>query len=386
VADAAGPSSGLKLAFLGDPNSVHFRSWVNFMAARGNQVTVLLAEGKTLEPGLHEAISIVRFRPFYGHRFPPLGVLSARRSLRRVVARVRPDVLNAHYLTVNGYHAWISGFHPYVTTLWGSDILVSPRKSRLMAVLARLTLRAADMVMVNSEALEEGALRLGAPAGRTEMVQWGVDLSRFAPGPDPAGLRKALGLKGRRVVFSPRSITPLYRQQVIVRALASLPADVSLVLTLQHSQPDELAAVQTLIAELGLADRVVIVPEIGREEMPDYYRLADVVVSVPASDSTSVAVLEALASQTQIVAADLPSMRQWLLELDPPAIVPIDDVEATATALRRALDRPAAERREIGRRGRAIVEEKADQARTLAHVEDLYHRLVDARRGPGTAP
>ena len=379
------PSSAperLRLAFLGDPNSIHFQRWVNFMAERGNRVSVLVPTGKEVGPGLHEAISVERFSPFYGRLIPAIGVLSARRSLRQVLARIQPDVLNAHYLTVHGYHAWISGHHPYVVTLWGSDVLVSPRKSRLRAVLGRITLRAADLVMVNSEALKRGALDLGAPAERTEMIQWGVDLTRFGPGPDPVALRERLGLQGKRVIFSPRSITRLYRQQVIVRSLAELPADVSLVMTLQHSQPDEVAAVRALIAQLGLSDRVLIVPEIDHAEMPDFLRLAEVVVSVPASDSTSVTILEALASQAQIVAADLPSVREWLLELDAPALVPVDDVDATAAALTRALDRPPAERAEIGRLGRAIVEARADQARSLAHVEDLYRDLA-RRRGRG---
>ena len=383
------PSSAterLRLAFLGDPNSIHFQRWVNFMAERGNRVSVLVPTGKEVGPGLHEAISVERFSPFYGRLIPAIGVLSARRSLRQVLARIQPDVLNAHYLTVHGYHAWISGRHPYVVTLWGSDVLVSPRKSRLKAVLGRITLRAADLVMVNSEALKRGALDLGAPAERTEMIQWGVDLTRFGPGPDPVALRERLGLQGKRVIFSPRSITRLYRQQVIVRSLAELPADVSLVMTLQHSQPDEVAAVRALIAQLGLSDRVLIVPEIDHAEMPDFFRLAEVVVSVPASDSTSVTILEALASQAEIVAADLPSVREWLLELDAPALVPVDDVDATAAALTRALDRSPAERAEIGRLGRAIVEARADQARSLAHVEDLYRDLARRRgRGRGRA-
>jgi glycosyltransferase involved in cell wall biosynthesis len=157
-------------------------------------------------------------------------------------------------------------------------------------------------------------------------------------------------------------------------------------MTLQHSQPDEVAAVRALIAQLGLSDRVLIVPEIDHAEMPDFLRLAEVVVSVPASDSTSVTILEALASQAQIVAADLPSVREWLLELDAPALVPVDDVDATAAALTRALDRSPAERAEIGRLGRAIVEARADQARSLAHVEDLYRDLARRRgRGRGRA-
>jgi L-malate glycosyltransferase len=384
VSDAR-PADGLRLAFLGDPNSIHFRRWVSFMAERGDAVTLIVAEGKPIEPGLPESIAVERFAPFMSRRFRPLGVLVARRSLRRVIARVKPDVLNAHYLTVHGYHAWMSGFHPYVTTLWGSDVFITPRKSWLAALVARITLRASDMVMVNSDALLRGALAVGAPPDRTEMIQFGVDLTRFTPGPAPAELRARLGLEGRRVVLSPRNVTPLYRHQVVLEAIAKLPPDVSVVFSRHRAQDAELAAIVSRAAALGLTDRVVIVPEIAHSEMVDFYRLADVVVSIPASDSTAVTILESMACEKQIVAGDLPSVREWLWDLDAPALVPIDDVDATATALTRALARDPEERTAIGRQARAIVAARADQARSLANVESLYRRLAARRRGKGGA-
>jgi glycosyltransferase involved in cell wall biosynthesis len=212
------------------------------------------------------------------------------------------------------------------------------------------------------------------------MIQFGVDLTRFTPGPAPAELRARLGLTGRRVVFSPRNITPLYRHHVVLGAMAKLPPDVAVVFSRHRAQEDELAAIERRAAALGLTDRVVIVPEIAHAEMPDFYRLADVVVSIPASDSTAVTILESLACEKQIVAGDLPSVREWLWDLDSQALVPIDDVEATAAALARALNRGPGERAELGRRARTIVETRADQAKSLANVESLYRRLAAGHR------
>ena len=367
----------LSLAFLGDPNSIHLRRWVSFFAERGHRVTLLVPEGLELEPGLADSIEVERFRRFNPRSlFAPVGFLRSRASIRSAVARVRPDIVNAHFLTVHGWHAWMAGFHPYAVTLWGSDIYVGPRKWRAVGMMAGLTLRAADQVMADSEDLRRGAEELGARPDRTELIGWGVDVARFSGGPAPAALRSRLGLDGRRVVFSPRAIAPLYRQNVVVDALARLPSDVSVVMSRHNADPAEVAAIERQAASLGLADRLVLVPGIAHSEMPDFLRLADVVVSVPASDSTSVTTLEAMACERQVVAADLPSVREWLGDLDPALIVPVDDVAATALALGRALGRSAVERSEIGRRGRAIVQARADQAASLGAVEKLYLRLV----------
>jgi L-malate glycosyltransferase len=367
---------GLKLAFLGDPNSIHVRRWVTFFAERGHRVTLLVPRGLAVDPGLPPSIDlevIVRFSP--RSLLAPVSLVRSCWSVRRAVARLRPDILNAHFLTIHGWHAWLSGFHPYAITLWGSDIYVGPRRWRAVRIMARLALRSADMVMANSESLLHAALALGAVPDRAAIVQWGVDLTRFGPGPDPAALRERLGLRGRRVIFSPRGLRPIYRQGVVVEALAQLPSDVVVVMSARHGTAEGIAAVRRRIDDLGLADRAVIVPDISDADMPDLYRLAEVVVSVPASDSTSSSILEALACERQIVASDLPSVREWLFDLDPESLVPVDDAPATAAAIARALARNDAQRSEIGRRGRAIVGERADQANSLRVVEELYMRL-----------
>jgi L-malate glycosyltransferase len=376
----------LSIAFLGDPSSIHMRRWVNYFAGRGHRVTLLMPGDVPVGPGLAPSVEVARFARFSARgRFPPLSFLRARRSLRRVLSKLRPDILNAHYLTANGWHAWMSGFHPYVVTLWGSDVFLTPGQSRDFGAYGRLTVRAADMVMVNSEALRRGAIALGAAQDRTELVQWGVDLTRFRPGPDPTELSARLGFQGRRVILSPRGLAPIYRQNVVVEAFAALPADVVLLITARNPFPQDLESIRGKIDELGLADRVVIHEGISDADMPDYYRLADVVVSIPVSDSTSAAILESLASGLQVVAADLPSVREWLVDVAPDLLVPIDDPAATAAALARALDRDPAEKAELARRARSVVEERADEAKCLAHVEDLYLELLARRETPTRA-
>jgi len=127
-AATGGADDRLRLAFLGDPNSVHLRLWVSFLAGRGHRVTMLVAKDRVVEPGLPASVAVEQFTSFAaGRRVTPVSLVKGRRSLRRALARVQPDILNAHFLTVHGWNAWMSGFHPYVVTLWGSDIFIHPR-------------------------------------------------------------------------------------------------------------------------------------------------------------------------------------------------------------------------------------------------------------------
>ena len=379
--EASGP---LRLAFLGDANSIHLREWLGFFAGRGHEVTLLLPENLEVEAGLPDGIAIERFVPFNHRRSRLLGVLDARGSLRRALRRVRPHVLDAQYLTVNGWHAWMSGFHPYVVSVWGSDVLVTPRSSRRGAMYARPALRSADMVVGGSAAVVDAAVSLGARRERAFAIPYGIDRTLFSRGTDPAGLRQRLGLMGRRVIFSPRAMTALYRHSIVVEALARLPADVSVVMVGYLADASELERVRRRAHELGVTDRLVVVPSIDHSEMPDYYRLADVVVSVPVSVSTPITLFEALACGRPVVASDLPAVREVMGRLDPEALVPAEDPVAAAAAITRVLSLTSADRRVIAERGEALVAELADRDRNLSRVEELYRGLAfgDESRRP----
>jgi glycosyltransferase involved in cell wall biosynthesis len=308
-----------------------------------------------------------------------LGMLATRRSIREAVARVRPDILHVHHLTVNGLRAWMSGFHPYVVTVWGDDVLIDVKRSKRARWFARLTLRSADLVTGISRHVVDAAVEAGARPALTRVIHFGVDVDRFSPGQDPVELRRRLGLSGKRVLFSPRIIQPLYRHDVVIDALARLPADVALVMSRHVPDPATLAEVERRIADRSLSERVVLVPSIRHSEMPDYYRLADAVVSVPESDAGPVTLVEALAVGRPVVSSDLPPVREWLAALDPECLVPVGDVAATAAAIGAVLARGPERRAELAALGRAAVLERADQRRTMAVMEEEYRKLAATR-------
>lgn len=374
-----GVSDSLAIAFLGDANSIHVRRWVGYFAERGHRITLLVPEDQVVQPGYSADIAIERYRPQAGWRIRQLGMLATGLSVRRAVARVRPDILHVHYLTINGFRAWISGFHPYVITVWGNDVLIDPPRSKRARLLAWRSLRSADLVTGPSRHLVDAAIEIGAKPGLSRCIHMGVDLDRFSPGPHPAALRRSLGLAGRRVLFSPRIIGPLYRHEVVIDALAQLPDDVTLVMTRHAASPTELPLIERLVAEKGLTDRVLIVPTVPDSEVPDLYRLADVVVSVPESDGGPVSLVEALAVGRPIVCSDLPPVREWLADLDPVCLVPVGDSHATAAAIRAVLARSPLEQARLADLGRAAVRERADRRRTMAEMETLYRQLAAGR-------
>jgi glycosyltransferase involved in cell wall biosynthesis len=261
-------------------------------------------------------------------------------------------------------------------TVWGSDVFVTARESPVARAWAWAALRGASLVTADSNDLAEAAIDLGARRQRLRIIQFGVETSRFTPGPASAELRKRLGLERTRIMFVPRSIAPIYHTLTAVEAMLQLPDDVSLVLTAANAEAPYLDAVRDRIRALQLEDRVRIVDGIEHAEMVDYYRLADVVVSIPQSDGTPVSVLEAMSCGRTVIATDLPSVREWLAPVTPSLLVPPGDAAATAAAIVRAL---APDDDQLGPRLREIVIERADHERNMTEMEGEYLALAGRR-------
>lgn len=361
----------MRLAFIGDPNSVHVRRWMAFFLDRGHEIFLLEGFGAEIRPGLDPRVRVERYQAHGRYRLPLLSLIQTRRNLRRALDRIRPDVLHAHFVRRYGWQAGLAGFHPLVVSGWGSDVLVGSLRTWRVRWRDRQTLRAADLVTVVSPFMRDAIIANGARAERVELVHHGVDTARFTPGPAKHELA------GHRVILSPRAIRPLYRHETVIAAFATLAEDTVLVMSALDADPVYLGRLREQMRDLGVTERVRVLDRIGEEDLPGHYRSASVVVSVPESDSFPVTLLEAMACGTPIVAGDLPPIRAVLEPLAPETLVPIGDPAALAAAITRTLDLNPPARDALASVLREHVVRTADYEANMSRMEELYRRLVD---------
>lgn len=335
--------------------------------------------GTDVEPGLPDGVRIERVG---ASALPLLPRTDGVGDLGPLLRRLEPDIVHAHYVRRWGWQAARAGVHPLVVTPWGSDLLRTPWWGVRTRLWNRFTLRSADLVTVSSEGMRHAAVKAGARGKRVELVNHGVDTIRFSPRQPDDELAVRLEADGEQVIVSPRTIRPLYRQDVVVDAVAAITTAERrplLVMSARGAEPATLAAVQARAAARGIADRLRILDDVAHDELPNLFRLADVVVSVPDTDSFPLTVLEAMACGVPVVVSDLPAVTPVIGPLDPLAaelVVPVGDVEATAAALNRALRLTDAERGRLGRALRSFVERTADHETNMARMESVYRRLA----------
>jgi D-inositol-3-phosphate glycosyltransferase len=151
-----------------------------------------------------------------------------------------------------------------------------------------------------------------ADLARIEVIAPGVDHTVFFPG-DRIAARRNVGLGTEPVILFVGRIQPLKGADLAVRALADVSDHrTQLVVVGGPSGPDgpsELAALRSLVAELGLEHRVRFVSPRPHDQLADFYRAADVCMVPSRSESFGLVALEAAACGTPVVAADVGGLR-----------------------------------------------------------------------------
>lgn len=358
----------VRVLMLGTVNHPH----VEHMALALREQGLELVVGGDVEPSLPEpalpASGIdVRTAP-RSRRRTLYGLLRHVVWIRRLVRELRPQVVHAHWFPGFGFFATLARASPLVVMAWGSDVY---RANFRQELVNRYVARRADLVMTDSAALIDRILDLGAPRERTLLVNWGVDLETFSP--DSSGrpaLRERLSLGDGPVILSPRSLSPVYNVPTIVDAFARVgerfPAAQLVLKHMAVTQPD--------LGELPHADRVRLVGHVPYEMMADYYRAADVCVSIASSDSSPRSAWEALACGCPLIVSDLPWVHELIVPNRHALVVPID-ADAVAGAIERLLtDRELAER--LRSEGRKLVAQHRNREVEMERLARAYAELV----------
>lgn len=351
-----------RILFFADADSVHTRRWVAAAVERGAEAIVITRQPAEV-PGAREVIAIA---PGNDKLSWFKALPQVRRVAREVAKRFKPTLVHGHYVTSYGLWAAMCGLKlPTVLTAWGSDILVTPRESRLMRAVVGWSLRHADLITADSMDMLDEIARYH-PSAPCHQILWGADTDKFVPG-DPGEDFDVISL---------RSWEPNYNIDLILEAFSRF----LMLRPHSHARLHLLgggamqATLEARVQELRLLQQVRFHGRVGDVEMVNAIQRSRVSVSVPTSDATSVSVLESMACGLPIIATDLPANRQWIDDRGG-WIVPVRDVDAVTQALVTAYDHPA-QAAQMGLHNRERIERDASRRGQMDAMWRLYQKLL----------
>lgn len=365
----------MRICYIASAGSTHTQKWVNYFAKKGHEIhliSITVGEGYAGNVQLH---LLDKLAPQIGAISRYLSAIAWLFQARRLVKRLKPDILDAHCLTTSGVLAVASGFHPLVLSAWGSDILIHPKQSILYKVLTKYALRKADVVICDSETVKAGIVRLGTDSAKIRKIFWGVDTQKFNPQRRDDNLRSKLGVANAPTIICIRNLRPIYNVEMLIKAIPLVLNQVPETKFIIGGEGEQREYLKNLASSLGVINSIRFVGWIPHDELPKYLASSDIYVSTSLSDSTSLSLQEAMACELPPVVTDLPANREWVLEGENGFVVPIKDIQILAERIACLIENKDISEK-FGKSGREMIKEKAEYEREMDRMERIYQELL----------
>lgn len=359
----------MRICIIGNARAVHLQRWATAYREAGHHVEIVSIRNEA-------SLSIPVHTVSVGHvndqstvwSFLSYARLAA--TARSAVESCRPDVVHAHFTTTSGAIARASGFHPIVTTAWGSDVIPADgiRQSSVLQAINRWSLAGADRVTVASSFLAGWVDKL-APGATVDVVPFGVDTKIFHPRSD--------GHRSHEISIGVvKSLEPRYGIEYAIRAMtAVLNAFPGAVLTIvgDGSLREQLEAIA---ADLSLGDAVKFAGRINHDDIPDLMRSFDILLNTTiVPESFGVVILEGSATGIPVITSDVGGVREVCVADDTALLIPPGNEQAIAEAIVNLAGDPE-KRARLGETGRSFVEEHFEWDRSVAAMLDVLTNAV----------
>lgn len=365
----------MKICYIANPNIAHTQRWIKFFASSGYEVHLIGEHKPVRKPPqgvvFHDLTAYTNLRKVRYALWPLI--------TRRILLEIQPDILHSLGIASAGWLGAASGFHPFVATALGSDLLLLNQRPWLHRRLSLWALDKADSVVCVSKQLTRRASALGVDESRLQTIYLGIDTDIYSPAGDNQAVRRKLGLGQEPVVISIRAMNWIYNPLDIAGAiplvLDKAPQARFLIFT-YNQDPALLSQFKARLAESGCQHAATYVPPLGDDQaIAEYYQAADIAVSVPSSDGTPSSVLESMACRTALVLSDLPTLHDWAEHERQALYVPIGDVQAIAEAILRLIEDKRF-RQELARNASQRVLQEASVQTWMGKMDQIYRRLA----------
>ncbi len=320
------------------------------------------------------------------NKLPPLlknkdapGIFEWARLIFRFRERVReskPDLIHAGPVQTGAFVASICKSTPLLVVSWGSDVLVFPDKNRWMRWITKFTLKRADMVLGDCDAVRERVLSL-SPLRDEQVVffPWGIDVQQFTPRKSKIGLRKKLNWENFFVVISTRAFEPIHGPFVFLEAIKRAKKSRSNIRVIMLGDGSLRSRVEKFIDENELARYIHLPGQMPNHQLVDYFNEADLYVSATFSDGTSVSLLEAMGCGLPVVVVDEYGNREWVAPGKNGWLYPSGDAEILGETILQAYQKRR-EREKMSLENRMLVEKQANWTKNVVQLFDAYDRLL----------
>ncbi len=378
----------MKICLIANPRSVLIKRWVEYYISQNHEIHVIYFDSLK---SIKEKISIPGCRihkvMFFSYLLLDLQLPLNYLQLLRLLKKIKPDILHAHYLS---YHAWLgalAGFHPLIVTAWGSDIYIEAQKSKKIRQWVSHTFEKADLITTTSKSLKKYLMKnYKIESKKIIRFYWGQDLEIFKKDYDNEimKLRKKYNLgKNIFIVLSNRNMKPLYGIDYIIRCIPDVikkEKNVKFIFLRGSGFKDYEKQLKSLVKELKVEKYTIFIAEfLSQKEFAVINNLADVVISLPVSDQISGAVKEAMACGAIPILQDLECYHEQIEDRKHGYYVDREKSKEVAKRIIYCINHHPELKQRFAKTNRKMLEKESDWNKNKKLMLKLYSKVLKDR-------
>jgi glycosyltransferase involved in cell wall biosynthesis len=351
----------------------HLADLANGLVSRGHDVYVAV---RPHSPLTHELEKVPEGNVMTLALRNSLDAKSAR-DLSRLVRGNQIQIVHAHMARDYPLAAYAARMNT------GAKLIITRHVLFPLNRLHRLTLsKAARIIAVSQAVASQLQADAVTPPERVSVVLNGIDVARFQAARQKFNRRQFLNRwelpEDSLLVGTVGELTPLKGQEEFLRAavqvLKQIPTVYFVIAGIDHSRGKEhRARIQRLTEELDLTKRVKLVGWL--EDLAQLYCALDVFVSSSHTESFGLALAEAMAAGTPVVATETEGARELIQSGETGLLVSIGDVEKLAEAVLKLLH-DQEWRVRLGTEAQKDASERFSVERMIDETEQIYRAEI----------
>ncbi|MBC8525762.1 MAG: glycosyltransferase family 4 protein [Candidatus Cloacimonetes bacterium] len=289
-----------KLLIFGDGSIIHTKKWIDVF--KGYYKLYLISFSKAEFTGVECHYLDVGTISTSGNNYKYLLQIL---KVRKLIMRIKPDIINAHFLTSYGFIIALLNLRmPVLLTLHGSDVLITPQKSLMYRLAAKYTLSKLDYYFSAathiSVILEK---KYHVKSTKITTIQYGVDVKKITQMQSDI---KDIGF------ISTRNFVQNSNISIIIKAFAQYVKknpENKLYILGSGVQEKEL---HDLVESLEVKENIIFTGKLQHDELLKFLVRAKNYLSMTTSDGSSLSLLEAMAAKVIPIVSDIRANREVL--------------------------------------------------------------------------
>lgn len=293
-----------------------------------------------------------------------VGYLKKIKKVKELINEIKPDILHSHYASSYGLLGALANYHPYIISVWGSDVYDFPIKSPIHKMIIKYNLKKADYILSTSNVMKKETEKYTNK--EIKVTPFGVDINKFYPNKVESD---------EIIIGTIKTLEEKYGVQYLVKAFKQVKEenkdlDIKLRIGGKGSQEDYL---KNLCRELNIENDVTFLGFVKPDNVIKEFQRFDISVfpSTLDSESFGVAAVESEACGTPVIVSNVGGLMESTKPNETSLVVEKKSVEDLAEKLN-ILVRDKDLRIKMGKAARKFVEDNYSLEKNFEYINKIY--------------